>query len=40
MLHVLRDTIAKRPPSGSPGLLMAMGPGFARTRAPALALIA
>jgi alkylresorcinol/alkylpyrone synthase len=28
VLHVLRDTIAKRPPSGSPGLLMAMGPGF------------
>jgi alkylresorcinol/alkylpyrone synthase len=28
VLHVLRDTIAKRPPAGSPGLLMAMGPGF------------
>jgi alkylresorcinol/alkylpyrone synthase len=28
VLHVLRDTIAKQPPSGSPGLLMAMGPGF------------
>jgi alkylresorcinol/alkylpyrone synthase len=28
VLHVLRDTIAKHPPSGSPGLLMAMGPGF------------
>ncbi len=28
VLHVLRDTIAKRPPSGSPGVLMAMGPGF------------
>ena len=28
VLHVLRDTIAKRPPSGSPGMLMAMGPGF------------
>ena len=28
VLHVLRDTMAKRPPSGSPGLLMAMGPGF------------
>ncbi|HTY28112.1 MAG TPA: 3-oxoacyl-[acyl-carrier-protein] synthase III C-terminal domain-containing protein, partial [Mycobacterium sp.] len=28
VLHVLRDTIAKRPPSGSPGLMMAMGPGF------------
>jgi alkylresorcinol/alkylpyrone synthase len=28
VLHVLGDTIAKRPPSGSPGVLMAMGPGF------------
>jgi alkylresorcinol/alkylpyrone synthase len=28
VLHVLRDTIAKRPRSGSPGMLMAMGPGF------------
>lgn len=28
VLHVLRDTIAKHPPAGSPGLLMAMGPGF------------
>jgi len=28
VLHVLRDTMAKRPPSGSPGVLMAMGPGF------------
>jgi alkylresorcinol/alkylpyrone synthase len=28
VLHVLRDTIAKRPPTGSPGVLMAMGPGF------------
>ncbi|MBV8348002.1 MAG: type III polyketide synthase, partial [Mycolicibacterium sp.] len=28
VLHVLRDTIAKRPPSASPGMLMAMGPGF------------
>jgi alkylresorcinol/alkylpyrone synthase len=28
VLHVLRDTLAKKPPSGSPGLLMAMGPGF------------
>jgi alkylresorcinol/alkylpyrone synthase len=28
VLHVLRDTIAKGPPAGSPGLLMAMGPGF------------
>jgi len=27
-LHVLRDTIAKHPPKGSPGVLMAMGPGF------------
>lgn len=27
VLHVLRDTIAKRPPAG-PGLMMAMGPGF------------
>jgi alkylresorcinol/alkylpyrone synthase len=27
VLHVLRDTIAKRPASG-PGILMAMGPGF------------
>lgn len=27
VLHVLRDTIAKHPPSG-PGVLMAMGPGF------------
>ena len=25
VLHVLRDTMAKRPPSGSPGVLMAMG---------------
>jgi alkylresorcinol/alkylpyrone synthase len=25
---VLRDTIDKRPPSGSPAVLMAMGPGF------------
>ena len=24
----LRDTIAKRPVAGSPGLMMAMGPGF------------
>jgi len=24
----LRDTMAKHPPSGSPGVLMAMGPGF------------
>lgn len=28
VLHVLRDTIAKRPARGSPGMLMAMGPGF------------
>lgn len=28
VLHVLRDTIAKRPPADSPGLMMAMGPGF------------
>ncbi|CDO21088.1 chalcone synthase Pks10 [Mycolicibacterium mageritense DSM 44476 = CIP 104973] len=28
VLHVLRDTIRKRPPPGSPGVLMAMGPGF------------
>ena len=28
VLHVLRDTIAKRPPSRSPGVMMAMGPGF------------
>jgi len=28
VLHVLRDTIRKKPPTGSPGLLMAMGPGF------------
>ena len=28
VLHVLRDTRAKKPPSGQPGLLMAMGPGF------------
>lgn len=28
VLHVLRDTIGKRPPSGSPGLMLAMGPGF------------
>ena len=27
VLHVLRDTIAKHPPSG-PGVMMAMGPGF------------
>jgi alkylresorcinol/alkylpyrone synthase len=28
VLHVLRDTIAKRPPSESLGLMLAMGPGF------------
>ena len=28
VLHVLRDTIAKQPPAGSPGVMMAMGPGF------------
>ena len=28
VLHVLRDTIAKRPPVGSPGVMLAMGPGF------------
>ncbi|ORA11230.1 hypothetical protein BST16_19930, partial [Mycobacterium asiaticum DSM 44297] len=28
VLHVLRDTIGKQPPSGSPGLMIAMGPGF------------
>lgn len=28
VLHVLRDTIAKRPPTGSPGVMIAMGPGF------------
>ena len=28
VLHILRDTIAKKPPSGSPGLMIAMGPGF------------
>lgn len=28
VLHVLRDTMAKPPPSGSPGLMLAMGPGF------------
>ena len=28
VLHVLRDTMAKRPPAGSPGVLMAFGPGF------------
>ena len=28
VLHVLRDTIAKGPETGSPGLMLAMGPGF------------
>ena len=28
VLHVLRDTIAKRPAAGTPGVLMALGPGF------------
>ena len=28
VLHILRDTIAKPPPSGSLGLMIAMGPGF------------
>lgn len=28
VLHVLRDTIAKRPPASSPGVMLAMGPGF------------
>ncbi|CDO88518.1 polyketide synthase [Mycobacterium triplex] len=28
VLHVLRDTIAKPPASGSPGLIVAIGPGF------------
>jgi alkylresorcinol/alkylpyrone synthase len=28
VLHVLRDTIEKAPPSESPGLMIAMGPGF------------
>lgn len=28
VLHILRDTLALGPPSGSPGLLIAMGPGF------------
>lgn len=28
VLQVLRDTIDKGPPSGTPGVLMAMGPGF------------
>ncbi len=28
VLHILRDAIAKPPRSGSPGLMLAMGPGF------------
>ncbi|WP_439674221.1 type III polyketide synthase [Embleya sp. MST-111070] len=28
VLHVLRDTIAARPEPGTPGLMIAMGPGF------------
>ena len=28
VLHILRDTIAKPPPGGSPGLMLAMGPGL------------
>ncbi|BBY80261.1 type III polyketide synthase [Mycolicibacterium pulveris] len=28
VLFVLRDTIAKQPPPGSPGVVIAMGPGF------------
>jgi alkylresorcinol/alkylpyrone synthase len=28
VLHVLRDTLDKHPPAATPGLLMAMGPGF------------
>ena len=28
VLHVLRDTLQKHPPPGTPGVLMAMGPGF------------
>jgi alkylresorcinol/alkylpyrone synthase len=28
VLHVLRDTIAKQPRSSSPGVMLAMGPGF------------
>lgn len=41
VLHVLRDTIAKQPVTGSPGLMMAMGPGFCSGfRDAALAMIA
>jgi alkylresorcinol/alkylpyrone synthase len=28
VLHILRDTIVKPPPSGSPGVMLALGPGF------------
>ncbi len=28
VLHVLRDTIAKRPPANTAGVMLAMGPGF------------
>jgi alkylresorcinol/alkylpyrone synthase len=28
VLHILRDARAKPPPAGTPGLMMAMGPGF------------
>ena len=28
VLHVLHDTMLQRPPKGSPGVLLAMGPGF------------
>jgi alkylresorcinol/alkylpyrone synthase len=28
VLHVLSDTLDKHPPAGTPGVLMAMGPGF------------
>ncbi|GAA2498945.1 type III polyketide synthase [Streptomyces gobitricini] len=28
VLHVLRDTLAAAPPPGTPGVLLAMGPGF------------
>ena len=28
VLHILRDTITKPPPGGSPGLMLAIGPGF------------
>ena len=39
VLHILRDTIAKQPASGSPGLMIAMGPGIcSEARATALAL--